>query len=71
MALYWLLAKSSMGLMPTVAALTDTKLPHLAMGGFAFLLVMIVGFRHEVGADWIHTLSRSGSVYLNNFLIYK
>ena len=26
----------------------------MAVGGFAFLLVMIVGFRHEVGVDWIY-----------------
>lgn len=64
MALYWLLlvlpvlcvllAASSMGRTTTAVAFIDTKTHHLTMGGFAFLLVLIIGFRHEVGADWIH-----------------
>lgn len=78
MALYWLLlvlpalgvllAASSMGRMPMAAALTDTRPHHLAMGGFALLLVLIVGFRHEVGADWIHYIEPLERALQLNFL---
>lgn len=64
MAVYWVLlvlpalggvlAAISMGRKSTPSSFTVTKSHHLAIGGFAFLLVLIVGFRHEVGADWIH-----------------
>jgi hypothetical protein len=64
MTLYWLLlvlpalgvllAASSMGRMQRPSVLIHAKPNPLAMGGFALLLVLIVGFRHQVGADWIH-----------------
>ena len=60
MALYWFLL-----LVPTLGAVlaagnlgprSNNKAPakssSLALGLFACLLVMVVGFRHEVGADW-------------------
>ena len=65
MALYWVLL-----MIPTMCAMLaasqlgrqtwDTadkskmRFNPLAMGSFAVLLVLLVGFRHEVGADWIH-----------------
>ena len=60
MALYWFLL-----LVPTLGAVlaaghtgpwSNNKAPaktfSLALGLFALLLVMVVGFRHKVGADW-------------------
>jgi hypothetical protein len=64
MEIYWLLmllptlgvlvAASSMGRKPFASALANKKPNPIATGGFALLLVLVVGFRHEVGADWVH-----------------
>ena len=64
MVLYWLLlvlpalgllmATSSRGRVQWDSAPIHAKPNASAMGGFALLLVFVVGFRHEVGADWIH-----------------
>ena len=56
-ALGVLLAAGSMGRIRWASALTHAKPHPLAMGGFALLLVLIVGFRHEVGADWVHYIA--------------
>jgi hypothetical protein len=66
MALYWLLlllptlgavlAAGQMGLADPSKMISqaENKVSLLAMGLFASLLVMVVGFRHEVGADWFN-----------------
>jgi hypothetical protein len=60
MALYWfLLLVPTLGLVlaaGNVGPRSNNKAPaktsSFALGLFAFLLVMVVGFRHEVGGDW-------------------
>lgn len=65
MGLYWLLllfpafgvmlAASQLGQQQwAVEQNSKTRINPLAMYGFAVFLVIVVGFRHEVGADWIH-----------------
>ena len=66
MALYWLLlllpalgavlAGGQMGALSSdkVSGQSAAKISSLALGLFAFLLVLVVGFRHEVGADWFN-----------------
>jgi EpsG family len=66
MGLYWLilvipalgamLGTSRLGLQSRFLSLATagTRQNSMAMAGFAFLLVLVVGFRHEVGGDWIH-----------------
>jgi len=66
MALYWLLlllpalgvimAESSIGGRQRDSSFTHAKTNPLAMGGFALFLVHVIGFRYEVGGDWIHYL---------------
>jgi hypothetical protein len=67
MALYWLLlflpalgvllTPSYKGRMQRASALSYAKTNPLGMGGFAILLVLVAGFRHKVGGDWINYLS--------------
>ena len=66
MAIYWLLliipalgalsAAISLRRIPAVQGSVVSKPNNLAMGGFALFLVFVIGFRHEVGGDWIHYL---------------
>jgi hypothetical protein len=68
MALYWLLLLlPALGAVFTanqmghrhkskMIAQAESKTSTLAMRLFAFLMVLVVGFRHEVGADWFEYL---------------
>lgn len=64
MTLYWLLlflpalgalsAANSPTLISSLTGQQIRKPTKLAIGGFSVLLVLVVGFRHEVGGDWLH-----------------